>query len=195
MLTRMRQRLNAEDGLSLVELLIIMLLLGLIGSTVTTSLVRGMKATSATQSRFDALADLQKSVDRMTRNLRAADPLLFTSSTAQRAVVEVYRDETFTQKLRYTYTYCSTQQRIHVKTETNPVSAPAAANCAAMTDPVLISSVSNGATPVFQFFKVDGVTPATSAKDALTMKVTVSRAMRNQTAIRVDTLVRLRNVR
>lgn len=218
MLTRIRPRLADEDGITLVELLVVMVLMTLIGGAVLSSLVSGMKATASTQTRYDALADLQKSVGRMTRELRAADPLILTAnpavlhpSTPERAVVEIYRDATFSAKLRYTYTYCppagSTPGRIHVRQESLPAGAPQATNCAAApgsaTHPgaVLIDRLANGVpatpgyAPVFRYLRPDG-TATTEARQAFQLAVTVRRSVANQVQpITVDTRVRIRNAR
>ena len=206
MLIRLRQRLNHESGVSLVELLVVMTLMTIIGSMVTTSLVRGMKTTAATEERFTALGELQKSVDRMTAEIRAADPLFFSNSTSQMAVVETYRDQNFTNRVRYTYTYCPAQKSIHARVESAPAAAPGAAVCPS-ADPVLIDNVVNGQTVapaaagavrVFKFLKRDGVTTATQANEVLALEVRVKRALPNQPAARaieVATVVRLRNAK
>ena len=206
MLTALRNRLHDEQGVTLIEVLVVMILMGVIGGTVTTSLVRAMKTTATTEERFTAIGELQKAVGRMSRELRAADPVLYSSSTSQRAVVETYRGADFAQRLRFTYTYCPTQKSIHVRREAAPAGLPGAATCPS-ADPVLIRNVVNGqsvapaaagSTPVFRFLKRDGLTPATAATDVVVLEVRVRRALPNQPAARpieVTTAVRLRNVR
>src|SRR5688572_15198620 len=115
----LRKRLRDEDGVSLVELLVVILLMAVIGGAGTTTLVRSMQVSAKTQTRFDALADLQRSVDRMTRELRAAAPLQVGGAPVvvaepNRVVVNVFRN-TFTEQRRFTYQFCPTQQRLHVR--------------------------------------------------------------------------------
>jgi prepilin-type N-terminal cleavage/methylation domain-containing protein len=64
-----------NDGFTLVELLVVMLLLGVIGGIVTTGLVSAMTSTRNTQVRIEAMAELQRSAERITRELRAACPI------------------------------------------------------------------------------------------------------------------------
>jgi len=193
---RFRDRLSDQRGVTLVELLVVIVLLGVVGSYMTRSMVSGMRATMSTQSRFDGLADLQQSVNRMTRELRAADPLVRASSNTTTAVVETYRDASFTTKLRYTYTYCPTQQHIVVRREVNPSGTPTAISCGAAGNTVLIPNVNNGATPVFAYQRADG-TAAGAADKVFRIQVTVQRAVTGPPAdtITVRTTVRLRNER
>ncbi len=200
MLTAVRSRVGQEAGITIVELLVVMVLMSIIGSIATASLVRGMKVSAATQSRVHALADLQKSVDRMTRELRAAAPLRVggnpvVAAASDRVVVNVFRNN-FAEVRRFTYQYCPAQQRVHVRAEgpwspaAAPTVAPAAVNCTAPADPVLIDRVTN-TTAMFSY----AYTATTPVKVA-TIRVTVRRSLPNgQPPIEVTTLVRLRNVR
>lgn len=200
MLTRLRARLAQEQGVSLVELLVVIVLMSVIGGAATTSLVRSMKVSAATQTRFDALADLQKSVDRMTRELRAAAPLVVGGAPVvvaepNRVVVNVFRNN-FSEIRRFTYLYCPAQQRIHVRTEgpsPAPSGAPAAMDCSTTTAPILIEDVNNTGA-VFQYFTAAGVA-TTVPSQVRTIRVNVRRALPDQAPITVETRVRVRNAR
>lgn len=203
MLTRLGTRMSDERGITLVELLVVMLLMGVIGSVATTGLVRGMQVSAATQTRFDALADLQKSVDRMTAELRAAEaeevggaPLVVAEP--DRVVVNVFSNE-FSEHRRYTYRYCATEQRIHALVEgpsPAPSGTPPTITCATTTAPVLIDGVTNPAgTPVFEYRTAAGAVTSV-ASQARTVHVTVRRSLDGQpNPIEVKTMVRLRNAR
>ncbi len=225
MLTRLRARAADERGVTLIEMLVVIVLMGIVGSVVTTSLVRGMQGSAATQSRLDALTDLQESVDRMTRELRAAAPL--QTAEANRAVVVVF-EENFTKQVRYTYQYCPVEGRLHVRTE-GPFATPAppAKLASQLTTPAgsipcgtagpLIDRVVNSTTqPVFQYFTSTAtitdanallpVSPATQLSAAQLaqvrqIRVRIVRSLPKgsgqtiPTPINVSTVVRLRNVR
>ena len=220
----LRWKLADERGISMVEVLVVMVLIGIVGSVTTTSLVRGMQASASTQSRFDALAELQKSVDRVTRELRAAAPVQVAA--ADRAVVVVYRNN-FTEQVRYTYQLCGADDRLHVRKE-GPFQtpdlpakvapefvAPAAPISCATTVPPLIDRVTNtgvGAQAVFQYFP-GTVTVTEATADALALPAPVNPSQVRQIRVRivrslppgpgsaaqnpiaVSTFVRLRNVR
>jgi type II secretory pathway pseudopilin PulG len=65
-----------EDGVTLVELLVIIVLLGTVGSVVMASVISGTRAVRKADARVAALNDLQLGLDRIGRELRAADPML-----------------------------------------------------------------------------------------------------------------------
>lgn len=78
---RLRNRLRHEQrGFSLVELLVVMLLLGVVGAIVMTSIVRSLRTTSAAQDRVAALNELERGIERISRELRAANPLLISTT-------------------------------------------------------------------------------------------------------------------
>ncbi len=200
LMRRLRSGIAAEDGVGLVEVLVAIGLMSVIGGIVMITLVRGMRISAATQTRFDALADLQKTVDRMTGPMRGAAPVNFGLSNATTAVFEVW-DSSFTNKFRYTYTYCPTQKRIHMRRRP-AADAYSAIDCATTTERVLIDRVTNGNpadagyVPVFGYRQGDGTTAATAQTNVFQINVTVRRSLSEQAnPIRVDTRVRLRNAR
>lgn len=70
-----RPRAQGEGGFTLVELLVTIVVLGMVGSIVTSSLVGGMQATRRAEARVEALTDLQRAAERASRELRAACPV------------------------------------------------------------------------------------------------------------------------
>lgn len=219
MLTRLRAQTGEESGVSMVELLVVIVLMSVVGSIATAGLVRGMKLSASTQSRFVALAELQKSVDRMSRELRAAAPLQVGGAPVveagpHRVVVNTFRNN-FSAVRRFTYELCPDQRRLHVRTEgpTTAALAPAGTsptlNCASPNAPALVDGVNNSGAPVldtFQYFDSAGaaiqpvapatVLSATQLAQVKSIKVTVRRALPNTTrTIQVSTTVRLRNAR
>lgn len=64
-----------ERGYSLVELLVVVVMLGVIGGFVTTAVVTGMRTTQATEARTYALTDIHRGLERVGRELRAANPI------------------------------------------------------------------------------------------------------------------------
>lgn len=72
---RIKQRLDDDRGFGLVELLVVMVLLGIVGAILVASMVSGMRTTSYGQQRVESIANAQVGMERMARELRAADPL------------------------------------------------------------------------------------------------------------------------
>lgn len=68
---------TADDrGFTLVELLVVVLILGMIGSIVLVSVVQAMDRTSSATNRTNALTDIERGLERITRQIRVADPLV-----------------------------------------------------------------------------------------------------------------------
>lgn len=71
----MNARFHREDGVTLIELLVVMVVFGVVGGIVLTSTVTALQNAAATNARIDALQELELAMQRVTRDLRAADPL------------------------------------------------------------------------------------------------------------------------
>lgn len=84
MLTRARRtahlRSDGQGGFTLIELLIVMVLMGVVGAIVMQGFVATSRASVTAHSRIDALDDLRPATQRVTRELRAADPLVLDTS-------------------------------------------------------------------------------------------------------------------
>jgi prepilin-type N-terminal cleavage/methylation domain-containing protein len=78
MLTRQR---SGEAGFTLVELLVVLVLVGVVGGVVTSAIITGLSSASATTARTMALHDIEVALQRVGRDLRAADPLYLTAGT------------------------------------------------------------------------------------------------------------------
>lgn len=99
MLRAARHRLSGEDhGVSLVELLVVMLLMTIVGGIVATSLVLGMQKSAAARARVDEVAAMERSLEAISRELRAACPL--QTADPLKAVAVIDRG---TEQLRFTY--------------------------------------------------------------------------------------------
>jgi prepilin-type N-terminal cleavage/methylation domain-containing protein len=73
-LSRPRDR-DDQGGYSLVELLVVMLMVSVIGGMVTSSVVTGMRTAQRTEARTYALADIHRGLERVGRELQAANPI------------------------------------------------------------------------------------------------------------------------
>ena len=93
---RDRGRLDAEDGVTLIELLVVMFFLGIIGVITMNGFLSMTQTSRAAHQRVDALDDLRPAVQRVTRELRAAEPLVLdpAGNYNDKIGVELTRDGT-----------------------------------------------------------------------------------------------------
>ena len=83
-------RLRQDSGFTLVEALVTMSIMVMVGALVVTSLIQGSRSTAGAQDRSEGIAELQLALERLSRELRAADPL--TVAAAGSVELEVTRD-------------------------------------------------------------------------------------------------------
>lgn len=85
---------SQEQGFTLVELLVVVLLLGVIGGFTTTALVTALNNSRATSERAIALHDIERSLQVVARELRVADPIYLTADDDYEATIgaEIVRD-------------------------------------------------------------------------------------------------------
>ena len=73
-------RIRDQSGVTLIELMIVMVLMGVVGVIVLRGFVSASEITATGTQRADALEDIRPAIQRMTRELRAADPLVISPS-------------------------------------------------------------------------------------------------------------------
>ena len=187
-MTALRRLHAGEDGVTLPELLIVMLLAAIIGGYLTSSLVQGMRTAGRAQERVYALTDLERVTQRVTRELRAADPLL--SAGPDQVEATVYRDG---QRLRFRFTLADgvlTQTRMTFPsvTATVPLST---------VTTTMAEGLADTAQPTFTYLMDDhetwtaGVDPISAIRQ---IEMVFARSLRASTdPIEVETAVELRN--
>jgi type II secretory pathway pseudopilin PulG len=87
----LRARLKSETGVSLVELLVVMMIAAIVGAITTATIVNGLHQQRELSSRTYTLNDAKMTLERMTREIRAADPVLVAQPDQLR--VEVRRND------------------------------------------------------------------------------------------------------
>ena len=181
-----------DGGFTLVELLIVVMLLGVVGGMVTRSVIAGYAATSHHQARVLALTDLERAVERLSREVRAADPVVAAADGGNDLTVDTYRGS---DRIRYRWAY---DAGTGVITQTRSVYAPATASTASSTTTqAMIGDVAQGTTPVFTYLAADGsavASPSTNSGDIARVAITVIRQVPGRDGIRVQTSVALRNL-
>lgn len=197
----LRRRLADEQGFTLVELLVVMLIVGVLGAVATTGVVQGMRTTGEAQDRAQAQAATRVAVERASRELRMADPLRYATGTEVH--LDVARDDGVVH-LRYAVEDAGacwelTQRRwnlgwdrYHAETQ-DPGDPPD-------SERTLISDLTD--PDVFAFRDVDGALLADSdvddgyerARRAYSAELVVERFVgADRAPVRIDTHVTIRN--
>ncbi|MGI8575655.1 MAG: PulJ/GspJ family protein [Egibacteraceae bacterium] len=194
MLSSLRHRLGAEEGFSLIELLVVIVLMSVVGGMVTQGIVTGMRTTRKATARVEAVAELQRTLARTTREIRAACPVRASmptptdptgTVTADRLVVDIERAG---EDWRYFYTLDSVTGDLLERRDR--YDAGTATWVTELGPRAVITDVAN--TDLFTYY--DKAFAATSNPRAVhRIEVRVDRDLPEQDPIEVSTLVAVRN--
>lgn len=190
-------RVRDEAGMTLIELLVVMAILGVVGMVAMWGMINGMRTTERVDQRVEALTELQRNAERVTREIRGG----LTSHTSPHppgCVVMTLGDydtqfvvQRATERLRFTWslpaastTLTQSVARWDASTTTwVPVSsAPISSHLQNRTDTV----------PVFTYLDADG-DATTDVADVRKVRLQLRRTIPGQSAVEVDTTVALRN--
>lgn len=97
MITPRSRRFRDEDGISLVELIVVTLILGIVSGVIVSATISSLQASRRAQDRVIALNELTISLERVSREIRAAyelDPTVLTDIGDANSVIaaNVQRD-------------------------------------------------------------------------------------------------------
>jgi prepilin-type N-terminal cleavage/methylation domain-containing protein len=180
----MRPR-DTEGGFTLVELLVVLMLLGVVGSMVTAGLVSAMRSTHSTQARIEAMAELQRGAERITRELRAACPIAEIGGTdGDDVTATIYRDgEVFRHRFHRVGTAL-----IHDVTRRDGDNW-----IDVRTDAPVVNRITADGPPLFAYFDADGE-GVTEPRDVRVVRITLRRQLPDHDRpIEVETATSLRN--
>ena len=193
---------SREGGFTLVELLIVMVLMGVVGTVTLASFVQSSRSAQTATERLDAVNDLTPAMQRMTRDLRAASPLVIDTGGQ-------YTTKVGTEFVRGGVTYRIDYYVDGVGADAKVLSDRSIVAADGTLTPVgtsnLVADVENEATdPVFSYFDNDDqpitCTGATQAcRDehvtASRIEIRLIRGVGEQTPIEYVTSVNIRNAR
>lgn len=175
-----------EAGMSVMELLVVIALMGIIGGYTTTAVVQGMRQSEQAQRHIDTLVELQKAAERVTRELRAACPIEGPVDPYATAVA-VQRDGSW---WRYDFRQPLGTEELRLDRDVWSTSGSWVDD----HDTVVIDGVGNrGASqPLFTYLQGDGST-ATTPQDVDRIEVTLRRDGLGASPVVVETSVEIRN--
>jgi prepilin-type N-terminal cleavage/methylation domain-containing protein len=182
------RRSGDQSGFTLIELLVVIVLMGVIGAMFTSGMLSAFRTDRNTRARVNVQGDLAKGVDRMTKQIRVAYPVV--SFSASSLAVEAYRGGF---RWRYTYTYDSAAKT--VAEQVQKYASSTAVSPLSTTTTTLLTNVTNGSTdPMFVYYDRNGAVATTVSKVAK-VQITLVETPSQQQPIRFTTSVFLRNYR
>ena len=131
-----------EGGFTLVELLVVVTLLAVVAGGVVSAVAGGLTTSRRAQERIYALAELENAAQRVTRELRAADPLRLVSADC--VVVDVFRDGS---EVRHTFRLDAA--RTSLRHSTAPSPGTAVTSCPSTPGTLVADELDPAAGPVF----------------------------------------------
>jgi type II secretory pathway pseudopilin PulG len=191
-LTR-RSRGDADAGVSLIEVLVVVIMLGIVGGILTTTMISGMRTTRQEQNRSDSSSLVQTQLARLARDLRVADPIRAASATSM--TVDVYRSGTC---VRDTWTVASNNLVLTAVTYPTWASCknyPTTAIATSSITKTIITGLDNGTTPVFAFQDATGATLSSPSPTAIyVVNISLSQAgQEGRAGVSYSTSVGVRN--
>ena len=191
---RMITAQERESGFTLIEALVVMVIFGVIGTFVTTAVVESMHTSSRAQSRIVALADLQRGIERVAREMRVADPLALCSGEEDSALgAIVYRDDK-----RYVHKFYLSADGESLLQDITVFDPATAVTGTPVSSGVFIADVGNSEhpdnPPLFEYADQDGV-PTTHYVTAAQITINLAKQALDSEPVLVSTTVEVRNTR
>src|SRR3954451_1274366 len=139
-------RVSGDSGASLIELLITIVLLGVIGSVVTTTMITGMHDQTRITAHSAEMAKVRTTLDRMMRQIRDADEVLAMTQSEIKLLAHDGSDH-----MTYDYSVIANGPTSALVVDVQPSDANAAplAGSAATRKTLLDYLVNTSSEPVF----------------------------------------------
>ena len=195
----LRRRRRDDDGFTLVELLIVIVLLGVVGTIFLTTVLSATRVDSTTRARADVQQSVTVGMQRLTKQVRVAAPLVSVPQP-HLVQVDVYPTTAGTIRHRYTYTVAGGELR-----ETIEVFNPSTSSTPVSTTPRVLlrgvqantsrpgcSPTAPATTDTFVFCDRAGAATTTQTRVA-SIKVRLTAKAKDAKALFVETDIFLRN--
>ncbi len=202
-----------DAGSTLVELLVVLVLFGVVGSVVMPAIVTAMRSARVSSERTHALHEIEMALQRVGRELRVADPLYLTSGTdyGNEIGAEIVTDGTV-QVIRFAVEPGDDGVDTLVQDVTTfdlAAFAEGTATPLELPQRRLVTSIDNGGDPVFTYLDAEdeviscvpgegGETKETCDNvygSAQQIRIRVVRALDNNSSIEAETRINVRNTR
>jgi prepilin-type N-terminal cleavage/methylation domain-containing protein len=175
-----------QGGFTLVELLVVMVLLGIVGGIVVNAVTVSLRSASHTTARIAAQHELEVALQRISRDLRAADPLVLSTTDDWETDLgaEIDRDGS-RRVVQFALTAVDGQQNV-VQIDSGQT---------------LITEVDNGTEPIFRYLDQVGdpvacpVTCATSYLGTAQVEIKLVRGIPGGSTVSAETRVAVRSIR
>jgi prepilin-type N-terminal cleavage/methylation domain-containing protein len=182
----MRVMRKREEGFTLVELLVVMVLLGIVGGIVVNAVTVALRSASHTTARITAQHELEVALQRISRDLRAADPLVLSTTGDWETDLGAEIDRSGSRRVvRFTLTAVEGQQNV-MQIDTGQT---------------LITEVDNGTEPIFRYLDAVGdpvecpVTCNESYLGTSQVEVKLVRDIPGGSSLSAETRVAVRSIR
>lgn len=177
---------NDDRGFSLVELLVGIAITAVLGGAVVGSVVRTLQVSADATVRVDAMTSLQQAHERMTRNIRAADPVGSASPTDLN--LTVWDSPNQRRVISYALVGDTVEQTVAT------FISPTASTPSTVGTSVVIDGLVQGAEPLFTYATSDGTTwNGVAPEDITRVSITLVAGSGDGTTIPLTTSVFIRN--
>ena len=204
-------RRGREGGFTLVELLVVLVIFGVIGGFVTATIVSALQTSRRAEARIHALNDLQRGIERVGRELRAASPLFLHEGQAfaEGVGAQVVRGG---ERILYEYYLIDTGDSVELREDVTRRTLDG--DLISEQEGLFIADIANleTGTPLFTYFitdpdtgeirELDCVAEGLLATDCLNkhltatqIRLTLEKLLPEAEPIRVETVVNIRNTR
>ena len=187
------ERMRRDDGFTVIELMVGILLMSIVMSIMASSTIHAMKVQRRQFAEVDTVSRTRIAMERMTREIRAANPLLAASADGSEITVQVTRGTTGFNRKMTTYRLVN-NSRIDVLTTLYNTSTSASSVLPPRT--LLTGLAPAVGEPVFTYMLADGTPPPVGTDITLyrSVGITLRMALRESTeTVVVRDTVSIRN--
>ncbi|MDQ1704630.1 MAG: hypothetical protein QOF18_996 [Frankiaceae bacterium] len=189
----MRRERAADDGYSLIEMLVVLALVGIVGGIISATMISGMRNTRQAQNRAYSASLVQTQLERISRDIRVADPIRAASANA--ITVDVYRTNTCVRRQWSVSSGALVSTSTTFATWSACAVYPATATPTSTVTSTVLPSLGNGSTPVFTYQNAAGaaLSAPTVSQIAVVDVTLVQSGQENRGPVTLDTSVGVRN--